>query len=150
MHWLKVLVKEQGGPKNVGQAVGTPDTHITAMAKGNRGIGDEMADRLERRFGKENGWMDRPTDAEEKVIEEPSIEQFVTKLATYLSGLPEDQAIQASQSLAALASHPDSNRAVERVTTLLSTSLRSPDSTDQRPPKDKTPVDIAPPGIRPK
>lgn len=70
-HWINILVGENGGPKAVGAIVDTPATYITAMCRGSRGVGDEIADRLERRFDKPNGWLDRPMDAssEERVVD---------------------------------------------------------------------------------
>lgn len=60
VYWLQQLVREHGGPKIVGEALGTPASHITAMTKGNRGVGDELADRLERVYHLDNGWLDQP------------------------------------------------------------------------------------------
>lgn len=62
-HWLKVLVDESGGPGRVGLEIDTPASHISAMTSGSRGVGDDLADRIEAAYRKPNGWLDRPLDA---------------------------------------------------------------------------------------
>lgn len=68
-YWLARWVAELGGPKAFAQAVETVDTHVTAMLKGRRNVGDELAERIERKLGREAGDMDRepPQDAGENV-----------------------------------------------------------------------------------
>lgn len=55
---LNELLGEFGGPKRLGEKAGTTDTHLTAMSKGRRNVGDELASKLEAATGKQHGWMD--------------------------------------------------------------------------------------------
>jgi hypothetical protein len=56
---LARLVSEFGGAKALALLVGTPDSHISALRAGRRGIGDELAAKIERRCDKPVGWMDQ-------------------------------------------------------------------------------------------
>lgn len=55
---LALLIQEIGSPTELSVLVGTPKSHISAIQAGNRGIGDELAAKLERITGKAPGWMD--------------------------------------------------------------------------------------------
>jgi hypothetical protein len=68
-YWLGRWVEESGGPKAFSASVGIVDTHVTAMVKGRRNVGDELAERIERKLGRAPGDMDRdpPEDAGENV-----------------------------------------------------------------------------------
>lgn len=55
---LRQLVKENGGQALVAAEVGTPKSHISAILAGRRGIGDELAHKIERRFELPPGWFD--------------------------------------------------------------------------------------------
>lgn len=52
------LIKEFGGPAAVAKVTGTVASHLTACAKGRRGIGDPLATKLEQGCKKPFGWMD--------------------------------------------------------------------------------------------
>lgn len=55
---LALLIAEYGGPKALGDKADTTDTHLIAMEKGRRNIGDKLATKLEEACGKPFGWMD--------------------------------------------------------------------------------------------
>ena len=55
---LDILVREAGSASALAVRVGTPKSHISAMQAGNRGVGDDLAAKLELKMGKPVGWMD--------------------------------------------------------------------------------------------
>ena len=57
---LIALLAMHGGATQVAIESGTPKSHISAMIKGSRGIGDKLAAKLEALYGKEPGWFDLP------------------------------------------------------------------------------------------
>ena len=57
---LIALLEEIGGPTKAAEATGTPRSHISAMKAGTRGVGDGLAAKLERQYGKPPGWFDDP------------------------------------------------------------------------------------------
>ena len=57
---LEKLLKEIGGATKAETDTGTPRTHFVAMEKGRRGLGDALAAKLERAYGKPPGWFDQP------------------------------------------------------------------------------------------
>jgi hypothetical protein len=68
-YWLARWVEETGGPKAFSALVDTVDTHVTAMMKGRRNVGDELAERIERKMGRERGDMDRePPEGEIEIF----------------------------------------------------------------------------------
>ena len=60
---LLLLIGEAGGVTALGLLADTPKSYVSAMASGARGVGDEMAARLERVLDKRAGWMDRAHDS---------------------------------------------------------------------------------------
>jgi len=63
---LKLLLAEEGGPAEVARIVDTPRTHFSAITAGSRGLGDALAAKLEKAFGKPPGWFDIPVSAEQE------------------------------------------------------------------------------------
>lgn len=55
---LQDLLDEFGGPAAVARRTGTVASHLTACEKGRRGIGDDLATKLETGCNKPPGWMD--------------------------------------------------------------------------------------------
>lgn len=55
---LQDLLREFGGPAAVAAKTGTVASHLTACEKGRRGIGDDLATKLETGCDKGFGWMD--------------------------------------------------------------------------------------------
>jgi len=56
---LELLIKEVGGPTQLALLAETPKTHISALRRGSRGIGDALAAKLEQACDRAPGWMDR-------------------------------------------------------------------------------------------
>jgi hypothetical protein len=79
-YWLSEWVREAGGPKLFAALVETPDTHVTAMLKGRRNVGDELAERFERKMGRDAGDMDRAPP--------PEVLENLTVQSTLIAGEP--------------------------------------------------------------
>lgn len=58
------LVAECGGTRNLATKTGTVDTHLIAIQKGRRSMGDDLAEKLEAGMAKPFGWLDLPPDEE--------------------------------------------------------------------------------------
>ena len=58
---LLELVKQHGSATKVAAAVGTPKSHLSALMAGDRGLGDELAARLETAHYLPPGWFDVPS-----------------------------------------------------------------------------------------
>lgn len=67
---LDRLVQEFGGATALALLIDTPKSHISALQKGSRGIGDKLAAKLERKCEKPDGWMDQQHEGE--VLHKPS------------------------------------------------------------------------------
>lgn len=52
------LVAECETTRSLANKTGTVETHLIAIQKGRRGLGDELAQKLEAGTGKPYGWMD--------------------------------------------------------------------------------------------
>ena len=55
---LVSLIEEHGGASQVARESGTPKSHLSAMVAGRRGVGDELAKKLEGIYAKPEGWFD--------------------------------------------------------------------------------------------
>jgi plasmid maintenance system antidote protein VapI len=55
---LQELVNECHGQAEFARLYGTPKSHISSLLAGKRGIGDDLASKLERQFDKPEGWFD--------------------------------------------------------------------------------------------
>lgn len=80
-YWLGEWVREAGGPKLFAGLVETPDTHVTAMLKGRRNVGDELAERIERKMRRDPGDMDRAPPPE-------VLENLTEQAGTFIAGEP--------------------------------------------------------------
>lgn len=70
-YWLARWVTEAGGPKALGLLVDTPDTHLTAILKGRRNVGDDLAEKIERKLGRQPGDMDIDPDDGIEILTTP-------------------------------------------------------------------------------
>ena len=66
---LAALVAEAGGSVALARLVGTPKSHISALMSGARGVGDELAAKLERHMQKPAGWMDLDSGLTEEALQ---------------------------------------------------------------------------------
>lgn len=55
---LEELLSEFGGAAQVARESGTPKSHFSAMLAAKRGLGDELAEKLEILYAKPRGWFD--------------------------------------------------------------------------------------------
>lgn len=55
-----MLLAEFGGPAQVARESGTPKSHFSAMSAAKRGLGDDLAEKLETLYNKPAGWFDQP------------------------------------------------------------------------------------------
>jgi hypothetical protein len=55
---LVTLLKEAGGPAQAERDTGTKKSHFSAMLSGRRGLGDDLAAKLEQHYKKPTGWFD--------------------------------------------------------------------------------------------
>lgn len=62
---LITLLDMHGGATQVALESGTPKSHISAIVNGKRGMGDQLAAKLERRYGKVSGWFDLAEEPQE-------------------------------------------------------------------------------------
>jgi plasmid maintenance system antidote protein VapI len=63
---LQALVEEAKSASNLAALASTPKTHISALLKGNRGVGDELAAKLESVMEKPPGWMDAADEVDQR------------------------------------------------------------------------------------
>lgn len=74
--WMQHYQNAVGGPGALAAALDSTDTHITAMVKGRRNVGDDLADKLELTFNLSPGTIDArdPSglSASQKVGEAPA------------------------------------------------------------------------------
>lgn len=56
---LRRLLEENGGAAQVAREVGTPKSHFSAILASRRGLGDDLAKKLEDAYGKTPGWFDK-------------------------------------------------------------------------------------------
>lgn len=110
---LAKLLAANGGAAQVARESGTPKSHFSAMVAGRRGLGDELAGKLERLYGKPSGWFDLPQDGESTVS---TVTEFAERRAAYLP-VTVDAAIQAIADH--LADFHDKAKAISLLTTLV-------------------------------
>lgn len=78
---LRELVESQGGQAQVALDIGTPKSHLSAILAGRRGVGDALAQKIERCYEKSPGWMDGVGEALE-------LPDDVASLAAAINSLP--------------------------------------------------------------
>jgi len=77
---LKMLLAEAGGPQKLAALCNTVDTHLIAMSKGRRNVGDELATKLEAKMQKPVGWMDQPLEVDGAPALPPEIMEIARRL----------------------------------------------------------------------
>jgi plasmid maintenance system antidote protein VapI len=55
---LRALVDANGGQAQVAVEIGTPKSHLSAILAGRRGVGDALAQKIERHYELPEGWFD--------------------------------------------------------------------------------------------
>jgi hypothetical protein len=56
---FRLLVAEAGGPSATSLLIKSPTSHISAVLSGRAGIGDKLAQKIERTFGLDEGALDQ-------------------------------------------------------------------------------------------
>lgn len=84
---LAQIVSEEGGATKFSLLIDTPKTHISAMLKGKRNVGDELATKIELRLEKPIGWMDQLQAAEGAQVRQAGDPTPVTVLLRYLESI---------------------------------------------------------------
>lgn len=104
---LLELLNEFGGPKALAKKVGTVETHLTAVIKGRREIGDELANKLEAGCGKPLGWMD--DDGRGWPFEQVSPEIYRDRLSERQKGAVEGYVMRLLGEAPSLGGSPESD-----------------------------------------
>jgi len=63
-HWANQLLLAGATVAEMARQVKTPRTHLSALLSGSKGIGDQLAAKIEAAYGKPAGWLDRPISSE--------------------------------------------------------------------------------------
>lgn len=79
---LQRLLDENGGAAQVAREVSTPKTHFSAILAGRRGLGDLLAQKLERHFDKPAGWIDSD------LTDQTALPVEISELAAEAAALP--------------------------------------------------------------
>lgn len=147
--WMQHYQNQVGGPGALAAALDSTDTHITAMVKGRRNVGDDLADKLEETFSLLPGTIDicdpegmvaHPTGLVAFPINQPAVPaigttqtgsttlaQALEVVATQLNRLTDEQREVVAQRLQTLARAPDSLRAREAVLFTIAPSAQEVD-----------------------
>lgn len=142
--WMQHYQNQVGGPGALAAALDSTDTHITAMVKGRRNVGDDLADKLEETFNLLPGTIDlcdpaglvahpsglvafpvnQPATSQPTAVHTvmPTLAQALGVVAGALNQLPDDRRELVAQHLQTLARAPDSRRARESLLSALETS----------------------------
>ena len=120
---LVSLIAEYGGASQVARESGTPKSHLSAIVAGRRGVGDELAKKLEGIYAKPEGWFDAVNlaDGRQHTAQSPALTHAhastaqpvspglgIEAVATALLLLNESEREVMAGKLAALARAPDS------------------------------------------
>lgn len=127
--WLIHLVERTGGPKVFAGLIESPDTHITALAKGRRNIGDDLADKIESTFRIPHGAMDIAPPGEPAKAgfqEPPSIEAALEALGAALAAAGDLTIVQVRPLLATLVDDPTRAAEIVPLLTHLLSQQRKP------------------------
>ena len=123
LHWLQ----EVGGPKALASALESTDTHLTAMSKGRRNVGDDLADKMEAHFGLPHGATDEAAPGESDRATEtgspttPTLTQALESVVAAISALPQPARKALAEDLALLAVAPGDAETRQRVANALQT-----------------------------
>jgi transcriptional regulator with XRE-family HTH domain len=130
---LKLLVAEAGSQRALAERIGKAPSQISQWINGAkhsrtgqpRSMDRSTAREIERRYPKPEGWMDSPLPggAGDPGDLDPSLD--VERLAAWLQSLPETSRSQFGTAVMDLARFPDSQRARDQVSLVLTRSKAS-------------------------
>jgi transcriptional regulator with XRE-family HTH domain len=103
---LEALCDEADGVVELAERTGTPRTHVSALLAGRRGIGDELAQKMEAAFDKPAGWMDEGVD--EQPAPPTSLQTALVVVARRIAELSKLDRRQVAALLPLLAEEPES------------------------------------------
>ena len=122
---LARLVEEQGGNQGaIGAAVGIQKSNMSHLVAGKKGLGDELADRLEAEYGYPNGWLDWPDEAlaaSVSTLQPPraSLLSSMHRLREALQAVSEQDRESAAAMLQVLARNPQDSRKADIIIDIL-------------------------------
>lgn len=128
MAWLNKLLSEYGGPSKLAVELETQATYLTAMSKGTRNVGDEIADRMETLLGLDAGDVDlfSPGEAKPEMQQSPIYAGLVADYLTKrLIRLDESQRAEIGKRVTALITSPDSSMTKQALVKALAASGES-------------------------
>lgn len=74
---LELLIDEAGRLKDLAALIDSDPNYLSVLRGGHRGIGDDIARRLENACSKPHGWMDHIHDLEGRALTEEAIEEVI-------------------------------------------------------------------------
>lgn len=74
---LDLLIDEVGTMKELAELAESDPNYLSTLKNGHRGIGDDLARRLETACKKPHGWMDHIHDLEGRPLTEDTIEEAI-------------------------------------------------------------------------
>lgn len=128
MAWLNKLLSVHGGPAKLAPELETQATYLTAMSKGTRNVGDEIADRMEALLGLDPGDVDLyfPKEVKPDGQHAPLYAGLVAEyLADRLIKLDEAQRSEIGKRVTALITSPDSSMTKQALVKALAVSGES-------------------------
>lgn len=78
---LRLLYQEYATQRDLAKAIGSKPPQVSQMLRGDRGMGEITARRVERMLGLPKGWMDYPQDKTDAPIANPGIYSNVTPVS---------------------------------------------------------------------
>lgn len=125
------LMKEVGGPAKLAELLQSSDTHLIAISKGRRNLGDALAAKIERVTGKPGGWLDevinleitpgrsRGAAASVTLTVGPTAAETVAHLANYIRAMPPGNRVALGRQLELFAQADDSAQVKAEIIALL-------------------------------
>lgn len=127
---FRSLMQAFGGPKKLADALESKDTHLIAISKGRRGIGDALATKIESVCDVPFGWMDQPNS---------DIPSAIHEIGALLIGSDETVTDASKNLLLRLVQHPDKAGEVAKALVKLLTPDREPTTWISRHVQTQTP-----------
>lgn len=155
---LEELLGEYGGAAQVARESGTPKSHFSALLAAKRGLGDELAAKLETLYDKPEGWFDSESATAELTLpsfsikgsggpsspeHKTSLEEALATLAAMLEQADPDTLNTVSALLAGFGKNPASHAKVARALQVILTPDEKYDKDRDAPPYDGQALQMA-------
>jgi plasmid maintenance system antidote protein VapI len=124
---LNELVMEAGSATKLAIETGTPKSHISALCSGKRGVGDDLAQKLEGIYGKSAGWFDAASTNQLVTVPQiggrklASLGETLESLSEHLKSMDLDTRRSAMLLITDLERAPDTH---QKVTAMIELSIR--------------------------